>query len=200
VALILQPDLPFALCSPNQSLVLGLVAYAAGRFSALPHTTVYIDAGAWQWTSPDTAAGLLIHAGIRHVRGFIVNATQYGATADELGFAGSIISALAARGVYGNHFVINTSQNGAPFLAGQYQGNVVNPRVCANASDHICATLGIPPTWHVTNPRWGLSAHAASLAARFADAYLWVGRPWLDNGAYPFDLGRALGLAASTPF
>jgi endoglucanase len=200
VAMILQPDLPFATCSPNQGVVLGLVAYAAKRFSALPHTTVYIDAGAWQWTSPDMAASLLVRAGVRHVRGFVLNATQYGSTQDELGFGANIISALGARGVHGTHFVVNTSQNGAPFLAGQYHGNVVNPRVCANASDHICATLGIPPTWHVTDSRWHLSGHARSIAGRYADAYLWVGRPWLDNGAYPFDLGRALGLAASSPF
>jgi hypothetical protein len=180
--------------------VLGLVAYAASRFNALPHTTVYIDAGAWQWTSPGAAASLLARAGVRHVRGFALNDTQYGSTADELGFGANIISALSARGIRGRHFVINTSENGAPFLAGQYHGNVVNPRVCANRQDHICATLGIPPTARVTDARWQLSARARSLAARYADAYLWVGRPWLDNGAYPFDLQRALGLASSTPF
>ena len=46
----------------------------------------------------------------------------------------------------------------------------------------------------------GGSDRVLDIAGRYADAYLWVGRPWLDNGAYPFDLGRALGLAASSPF
>ena len=59
---------------------------------------------------------------------------------------------------------------------------------------------GIPPTTDVAGPRWGLSASDRSLAARYADAYLWVGRPWLDKGAFPFDLHRALGLAASSPW
>jgi hypothetical protein len=45
-----------------------------------------------------------------------------------------------------------------------------------------------------------LSASDRGLAATYADAYLWVGRPWLDYGSAPFDMRRALGLAASTPF
>ena len=65
----------------------------------------------------------------------------------------------------------------------------------------VCATLGIPPTWDVTNRRWGLSPGARAIAGRNVDAYLWIGRPWLDNGqSAPFDYGRTLGLAASTPF
>ncbi len=200
VALILQPDLPFALCSPNQRTVLGLVAYAARRFTALPHTTVYIDAGAWQWTSPAAAASMLARAGVGSTRGFALNNTQYGSTADELVFGSNIAAALARYGIRHQHFIVNTSQNGAPFLYGQYHGNHDNPRVCANRTDRICATLGIPPTWRVTDPRWHLPARARAIAARYADAYLWVGRPWLDNGSAPFDLGRALGLARSTPF
>ncbi len=200
VALILQPDLPFAVCSPDPSVVLGMVAYAARRFTALPHTTVYIDAGAWQWTSPAVAASLLARAGVGAVRGFALNDTQYGSTPDELGFGARIVSALARRGIRHRHFVVNTSPNGAPFLYGQYHGNHDNPRVCANRYDRICATLGIPPTYRVTDPRWHLPARATAIAAREADAYLWVGRPWLDNGAAPFDFARALGLARSTPF
>jgi hypothetical protein len=34
--------------------------------------------------------------------------------------------------------------------------------------------------------------------ARYADAYLRIGRPRLDHGSAPFDLRRGLGLAAST--
>ena len=200
VALILQPDLPFAVCSPNQGVVLGLVRYAARRFSALPHTTVYIDAGAYQWASTSVAASLLARAGVGYTRGFAVNATQYGSTADELAYGASIVAALGHRGIPNRHFVVNTSQNGAPFLYGQYHGNHNNPRVCATRNDRICATLGIPPTWRVADARWHLPAHARAIAAREADAYLWIGRPWLDNGAWPFDLGRALALARSTPF
>ena len=108
--------------------------------------------------------------------------------------------ALQAAGYGTKHMVINTAQNGAPFLNGQYHGDVGNPRVCASSRDSICATLGIPPTWDVASPRWGLSAGQRAIAGRYADAYLWIGRPWLDYGSAPFDLGRALGLAASSRF
>jgi hypothetical protein len=52
----------------------------------------------------------------------------------------------------------------------------------------------------VTSPRWGLSATARRLAGRYVDAYMWIGRPWLDNQDSPFDLQRTLQLAATTPF
>ncbi|MBV9194563.1 MAG: glycoside hydrolase family 6 protein [Solirubrobacterales bacterium] len=199
VALILQPDLPFALCAPSRT-PLELVAYATARFSALPHTTVYIDAGAAYWTSPARTARLLRQAGIGQVRGFALNATQYDSTANELRFGAQIERRLGRLGITGKHLVINTAENGAPFLYGQYRGNRDNPRVCRDRTDTVCATLGIPPTWHVTDRRWRLSARARALAARYADAYLWIGRPWLDDGSWPLDLGRALGLASSSPF
>jgi hypothetical protein len=37
-------------------------------------------------------------------------------------------------------------------------------------------------------------------ATGLADANLWIGRPWLENQAHPFDLQRPLGLSATTPF
>ncbi len=200
VVLILQPDMPFALCAPSHA-PFDLVRYAALRFNALPHTTVYIDAGAAWWPlQPGQAADMLIAAGLRHVRGFAMNDTQYDSTARELEWGATIEGELAARGVHGKHMVVNTAESGAPFLYGEYHGNHDNPRVCRDRFDRVCAALGIPPTWRVTDPRWHLSAHDRALAFRYADAYLWVGRPWLDNGSAPFDLGRALGLAAASPF
>jgi hypothetical protein len=199
VALILQPDLPFALCAPTR-IPLSLVAYAAARFSALPYTTVYIDAGAAYWPSPRQAAWLLQQAGIRYIRGFALNATQYDSTSRELRVGAQIERQLHRRGVRDKHFVVNTAESGAPFLYGQYHGNHDNPRVCRGRHDHICATLGIPPTWRVADRRWGLPPRDRGIASRYADAYLWIGRPWLVNGDWPFDLGRALGMASSTPF
>jgi endoglucanase len=199
VALILQPDLPFSLCARSR-VPLSLVAYAAGKFTALPHTTVYLDAGAAYWPSPSQAAWMLEQAGIRHVRGFAMNDTQYDSTSRELEWGAKIESALAGRGITGKHFVVNTAESGAPFLYGQYHGNHDNPRACVSRSDSICASLGIPPTSNVASPHWRLSAGDRGIAARYTDAYLWVGRPWLDNGSFPFDLGRALAMAAASPF
>jgi len=199
VALVLQPDLAFAACAPSQA-PLELVSYAARRFTALPHTTVYIDGGVHYWPSFSQAVWMLEQAGIGSIRGFALDTTEYVSTGAGLEYGARIDQALAAAGFANKHFVINTAENGAPFLNGQYAGNVNNPRVCRNRYDRVCATLGIPPTTDVASLRWGLSAADRSLAARYTDAYLWVGRPWLDNGAYPFDLHRALGLAASSPW
>jgi hypothetical protein len=199
VAIIVQPDLPFAVCAPSR-VPLQLVNYAARRLSALPHTTVYIDAGARYFPPFIQVIPMLEQAGIRYARGFALNTTEYDSTGAEVEYGSRISQGLAAAGYRNKHFVVNTAENGAPFLNGQYHGNASNPRVCRNRHDTICATLGIPPTTAVASPSWGLSAKDRGLAARYADAYVWVGRPWLDNGSAPFDLRRALGLAASTPF
>jgi endoglucanase len=199
VALILQPDMPFALCSPSR-VPFALVAYAAAVFTRLPHTTVYLDAGAAYWPSPSQAAWMLEQSGIRYVRGFSMNDTQYDSTSRELEWGAKIEAALGGLGITGKHFVVNTAESGAPFLYGQYHGNHNNPRACVSRSDSVCASLGIPPTWRVASPRWGLPGADRAIAARYTDAYLWVGRPWLDNGSWPFDLGRALAMAAASPF
>jgi endoglucanase len=203
VALVLQPDLPFALCAPGRGAVaLSLVAYAARVFGALPHTTVYIDAGAGDWPSVGQASWLLRHAGVRDVRGFALNATHYDTTENEIRFGARVVSALARAGVPGKHFVINTSSNGRGFTYQQYgdPGTFDNARVCATPRSRRCVTLGIPPTTDVADARWGLSATARRLARREVDAYLWIGRPWLINQSDPFSLSRALQLAATTPF
>jgi endoglucanase len=201
VALILQPDLPFASCAPGGSLLpLQMVAYAARVFSGLPHTTVYIDAGARDWEPVSKAVWLLTNAGVAYTRGFALNNTHYDSTGAELTFGAAVVHGLAGAHVPGMHFVINTAETGAPFELYKYHGNKLNPAVCPNRHAHACATLGIPPTWHTSLARWGLSTRQRNIAAQLADAYLWIGRPWLDNASYPFDLKRALGLAASTPF
>lgn len=202
MALILQPDLPFATCVPHHSAIpLQMVAYAARVLSALPHTTVYIDVGAADWPTVPEAISLLRRAGIGAVRGFALNATHYDSTQNEILFGARIVHGLAAAGFPGRHFVINTSDNGRPFTYQQYHGpDFNNAAVCASHRSRRCVTLGIPPTWRVSQRRWGLSPRARSLANSEVDGYLWYGRPWLDDQADPFDLSRALQLAATTPF
>jgi endoglucanase len=202
VALILQPDLPFAMCVPHHSkLPLQLVAFAAHAFAALPHTTVYIDAGAADWPTVGQAVGMLTSAGVGYVRGFALNATHYDATGREIAFGARVARALAAAHVPGRHFVINTASNGRPFTYQQYHGpDYNNAATCQTRASSRCVTLGIPPTWQVSSPRWRLPAPDRALAARYVDGYLWYGRPWLDDQSDPFDLSRALSLAATTPF
>jgi len=205
VALVLQPDLPFALCVPHRSrLPLALVAYAAQRFGALPHTTVYIDAGAADYETVGQAASLLRDAGVRNARGFALDATHYDSTEHQILFGAQIVRALAAAHLAGRHFVVNTAENGRPFTYQQYQGrggsNYDNATVCGSRASRRCVTLGIPPTTNVADRRWGLSSRARAIAANLVDGYLWIGRPWLENQAYPFDLQRALALARTSPF
>jgi endoglucanase len=202
VALVLQPDLPFALCVPHRSsLPLHLVAYAARRFSALPHTTVYIDVGAADWPTLGQAIAMLRAAGIRYARGFALNATHYDSTEHEIAFAARIARALGAARIRRKHAVINTAANGRPFTFQQYHGpDFDNAAVCRTRSSQRCVTLGIPPTARVTDPRWGLSARVRDLATTVVDGFLWIGRPWLFDQADPFDLQRSLALARTSPF
>jgi hypothetical protein len=198
VALVLQPDLPFALCAPNRGrIALGLVRYAAQVFSALPHTSVYIDVGAADWPTVKQAVSLLRSAGVTYTRGFALNATHYDSNASEVTFGGQVSAALARAGLRGKHFVVNTAENGVPWKFWQYHGNHANPRLCNTKPDWPCMTLGARPT---TNATRYLSRSAKRVAARLCDAFLWIGRPWLHNQAAPFILTQALQLARSTPF
>jgi endoglucanase len=198
VALIIQPDLSFAECA-HSPVPLQLVNYAARKFNALPHATVYVDGGARYFPSFNQAVSMLEQGGVRSVRGFSLNTSEYDTTSSEIEYGARLVQALAKAGIPGKHFVVNTAENGAGFLNGDYPGDVNNPRVCSSSHDRLCVTLGIPPTTQVASRRWHLSGADAGLAFRYVDAYVWAGRPWLGD-AGQFERQRALGLAASTPF
>jgi endoglucanase len=198
VALILQPDMPFALCV-SSGVAEHLISYAAKVFNSLRHTTVYIDAGAYAWYQPALMARMLEHSGIWHSRGFALNVTQYGSTDQQLQWGAKINKTLTADGARDKHFVVNTDENGTPYLAGQIPGGGARsnytPR-CSHASEQLCQRLGIPPTTDVANRRWRLSAADRAIAAKQVDAYMWLGRPWMVN-AGPFSLPFALTLGAN---
>jgi hypothetical protein len=204
VALVLQPDGPFALCAPGGSqLPSRLIAYAAKVFSELAHTSVYIDAGASDWPKdhPEESARFLMPAGITYARGFALNSTHYASTADQIAFGTRLVAELAERGAPDKHFVINTSSNGRPFDFGQARGSHPdNAKACDTRTEVRCVTLGIPPTDDVADPRWGLSTSNRTLARAHVDGYLWFGRPWLYMQADPFVMSRALKLARTTPY
>jgi endoglucanase len=204
VALVLQPDAPFALCAPGGSdVLLDLMRYATERFAEHPNVSVYIEAGAADWLRDDPAKALriLVPAGIRSARGFALNSTHYDSTERQVRFAAAISEALAERGIPGKYAVINTAQNGQPFKGYEYDGaNYDNARVCNSREDNRCVTLGIPPTIDVANPAWGLPADVAAAAATYVDGYLWFGRPWLYNQAAGWDQQRALAISRTTPY
>jgi hypothetical protein len=212
MAIILQPDGPFALCAPHGSTAASqLVAYAARVLSAQPRTDVYIEAGAADWPmfgsngGVDAAVDILVRGGIQYAHGFALDTTHEDSVADEVGRATAIAKSLTALGYPGRTAVINTTSNGHPYRYGTYSGpDAVNPVVCpstSTAASVTCETLGIPPTADVGNPTWGLSDTTSALARKYVDAYLWFGRPWLHHvGSQPFVKDRALQLVRSTPW
>jgi endoglucanase len=203
-AVILQPDGPFALCAPGGSkLPSHLIGYAARELSALPNTSVYIDAGASDWPSndPEKAAQILLPAGIQYARGFALNSTHYSRTVDNIDFGTRLVEILASHGVPGKHFVINTSSNGHGFTFNKARGgNRDNAKVCQTMTERVCVTLGPPPTTNVASSRWRQSALHRQRAAAHVDAYMWFGRPWLYMQADPFVKSRALAIARTTPW
>lgn len=203
-ALILQPDGPFALCAPKQATIYSrLVAYAAKKYSALPHTSVYIDAGASDWPSkdPKKAADIAVAGGVKYARGFAFNSTHYATTPNEIAAGTLVVAELNRRGITDKHFVINTSSNGQGFTFGTAKGaHPDNADVCKNLTETHCVTLGIPPTTRVASSKWKLGDTDQAKAAKYVDAYLWFGRPWLNMQASPFVKSRALQLARTTPY
>jgi endoglucanase len=192
---VLQIDLPFAARTPNQQPEV-IDSYGAKVLSANPHTTVYIDAGSYLWLSPAQQGALLISNGIRHARGFSLNDTQYGSMSQELGYGAQIIAYLNSHGVRGKHFLVNTAQNGQPYLAGQVSVPSNDTPRCATRHQTLCQRTGIPPTTDVTNPRWHLTAGDAAIARRDVDGYVWASQPWNVNGG-GLNLSFALKLAAN---
>jgi endoglucanase len=149
------------------------------------------------------AVQMLLDADIADARGFALNLTHYDSTPRQITFGAQIVAGLARNGVRGKHFVINTAENGAPFKFMQYYGThdrSKRPVPCTATRRTMCATLGIPPTWHVADPRWHLPTWAANSAARLVDGYLWMGRPWLNITPFSLNVPYAMALARSTPF
>ena len=175
---------------------LGLVKAAAAQLSALPRTTVYLDAGDADWLPVDKAAALLVHAGVQYTRGFALGATHYSSASGNVTYAAAVEQALAAKGYPGKRAVLDTADNGRPFTWTYWHAHKKtmgsdfdNATVCrSTAPTHPCVTLGHAPTWQVGN------------AAPYVDAYLWFGRPWLIRQASPYSQSRALWAARTTPY
>lgn len=208
-AIILQPDLPFWWCS-DRGVTSALIRHAVDAFEAQPHTSVYLDAGAADWSSvpqmgapsPAQAADMLVANGIEDARGFALNATHYVGTAESVAYGARLVEELAERGVEDAHFVVDTAQNGNGLMWPEVDADGPindNARICGSVRDRAgCVTLGIPPTSRVGDPRWGLSGDLAAQARRYADGFLWFSRSWLHMQADWHGPERALAMARST--
>lgn len=202
VAMVLEPDLAVALGGWQPQVREQLTAYAAHVFGQLPRTAVYIDASDSDWLSVPRAVDLLLHSGIAEVRGFALGATHYSSTAANVAYGRDVVAALAAAGVPGRHFVVDTADNGRPFTWLQFHaahphGDFDNAKACRTRTQERCDTLGIPPTWQVAT---GLLSDLQPVAQTLVDGYLWFGRPWLYRQSSPFVRKRALQVARTTPY
>ncbi len=208
---VMQPDGPFLWCAPDRAAKSRLLTYATQTLSALPRTSVYIDAGAADWcengrgNDPERCAQLLMRTGIEYARGFALDSTHYTGPADNIAHGTRIVSVLQQAGYGTKHFIIDTAKSGRPTLwadmVPEHKSDLRNnARVCRTATQTRCVTLGIPPTVHTADPRWGLSEGDRALARRYVDGFVWFGRPWLYNQANPFVMKRALTMARSTPW
>ncbi|HEV7974852.1 glycoside hydrolase family 6 protein [Amycolatopsis sp.] len=88
---------------------LGMLTYATQMFQQkAPNTFAYLDGGNAGWVAPATMASRLNSAGVRNVRGFSVNVSNYYTTSASVSYAGSVNASLG----YAAKFVVDTSRNG----------------------------------------------------------------------------------------
>jgi endoglucanase len=131
-----------------------LLRYGVTALSRNPNATIYIEAGASDWEGASRMAKKLRRVGVAKVRGFMLNATHYDWTRNNIRY-GLKLSRL----VGGKHFVINTAENGRGPIH-HYLPNGRRITVWCNPPNR---GLGPAPTTNTSNPR--------------VDAYLWVNRP-----------------------
>src|SRR5215217_1567109 len=120
-----------------------LLRYGVNALSLLPGATIYLEAGASDWEPARRTARQLSAIGIAKVRGFMLNATHYDWTRDNIRH-GLEVSRLTG----GKHFVINTAENGrGPVHYRLSNGRRIN--VWCNPG---LRGLGIPPTTETSHP------------------------------------------------
>ncbi len=133
---------------------LRLLRYGVDALSRLPNATVYLEAGASDWESAARTARQLRAIGIAKVRGFMLNATHYDWTAENVKHGLDI-----SRRTGGKHFIINTAENGR----GPVHYRASNRRRITVWCNPGLRGLGPAPTTDTMHPK--------------VDAYLWINRP-----------------------
>jgi endoglucanase len=110
-AVIVEPDALAQLSclkSPARTERVQLLRYAVDMLTAHPDVAVYLDASHAGWIPEDEMAQRLAAAGVRSARGFALNVSFFGRTADEVGYGRRISAAID----HETPFIIDTSRNG----------------------------------------------------------------------------------------
>jgi endoglucanase len=166
------------------SVRLSELKYGISKLSALPHTVVYVDAGAADGgPGISRLASYLKSIGVSRIAGFFLNGTHFDWTQNEVSYGQKL-----SRKLHGAHFVVSTAVNG--------RGPKVPRDRVHQGSEYTCNPpgrgLGIPPT--------------GSTGIAGVDGFVWIGRPGMSGGNGPkcfgsrtpigrFDQGYAVGLA-----
>jgi endoglucanase len=126
---------------------------AVQTLETLPHTAVYVDAGAADAIGPKRTVSLLRRAGVMDAQGFFVNSTHFDWTTKEVAFGQKIAEALG-----GVHFVVNTGENG--------QGPLVPRSRVLYGNEELCNPVGR-----------GLGPMSVQTGYKYVDAFLWFTNP-----------------------
>jgi endoglucanase len=87
---------------------LGMLTYATQQLQQKAiNTYAYLDGGNAGWVAAPTMASRLNSAGVRNVRGFALNVSNYYTTNQSVSYANSVNSSLG----FTAHFVVDTSRN-----------------------------------------------------------------------------------------
>lgn len=159
---ILEPD-AISFCNNDPAVRAertALLTYAAKRLhDVAPNVATYLHAGSgqlsWSYVVP-----ALVDSGMKYMRGFALNVSSHGSTATEESYGDQLVAKLAAAGVSGKHYVVDTSRNGVVPQA--------NPGAPYNSCNNESAALGSRPT--------------TKTAGTYDDAYLWIKSPGLSDG------------------
>lgn len=90
-----------------------LLQYAARELRArAPNARVYHDGGNSHWIAADEMARRLHSAGVRDLRGFALNVSNYHLTADANAYGNAVSASLRTQFGYNKPFVVDTSRNG----------------------------------------------------------------------------------------
>ncbi|MCE9666435.1 glycoside hydrolase family 6 protein [Myxococcus stipitatus] len=114
---IIEPDAVAQLdCLPNDTerqTRLGLLRYATEQLrDRAPNTWAYLDGGNATWIAADTLAQRLESGGVRNIRGFSLNVSNYIPTAQSNTYGAAVSAALNTRYGYTKPWVVDTSRNG----------------------------------------------------------------------------------------
>lgn len=211
--IVLQPDMPFLMTARHKKKYQSMLKFAAAEYNKNANTKIYLEAGSWDWPAPGqggakAAAKFLEPIGIKNVDGFALGSTHYTSLEKEILRSKELVDIFRKKG-YRNELrtVITTASNGNPWNFGDWQfkhrGVADEAPACSSKRQFkkvTCVVPGIPPTFDVANPQWGLSKTARTRAAKYVDAYLWFSRPWLEMQNSPFLQDKAATMMRVSPY